>query len=67
LAAEAHVREEEESLLQDQYQAIANEDDEFIQPIQLDADQKTQETVLEAWQIEVTGVDSVALCASCQV
>lgn len=54
LAAGVRVREEEESLLQDQ--AIA-EDDEFIQPMQIDTDQKTQEDTLEAWQVEAAGVD----------
>jgi len=54
LTAGVHVREEEESLLQDQ--AIA-EDDEFIQPMQIDMDKKTQEDVLEAWQVEAGGVD----------
>ena len=57
MAAEAHVHEEEESLLQDRYQAIANEDDEFIQPMEADTDQKTQEEALEAWQVEAAGVD----------
>lgn len=54
LAAGVRVREEEESLLQDQ--AIA-EDDECIQPIQIDADKTTQDDVLEAWQVEAAGVD----------
>ncbi|KIM41143.1 hypothetical protein M413DRAFT_445857 [Hebeloma cylindrosporum] len=54
LAAGVRVRDEEESLLQDQ--AIA-EDDEFIEPIQLDNGKKTHEDLLEAWQIEAAGVD----------
>jgi hypothetical protein len=53
LAAGVRIREEE-SLLQDQ--AIA-EDEVFIQPIQTDTDSKTQEDVLEAWQVEAAGVD----------
>jgi len=53
LPAGIRVHEEEESLLQEQ--AIA-EDDEFIQPMQIDTD-KTQEDALEAWQVEAAGVD----------
>jgi len=54
LAAGVRLREEEESLLQEQ--AIA-EDDEFIQPMQIDTDKETPEDVLEAWHVEASGVD----------
>ena len=54
LAAGVRVHEEEESLLQDQ---AIDEDDEFIQPIQIDPDHKMEEEVLETWQVEAAGVD----------
>lgn len=55
LAAGVRVREEEESLIQDQ--AIV--EDEFIQTTQIEAD-KAQEDVLKAWQVEAAGVDHTA-------
>jgi len=53
LAAGVRVHEEEGPLLQDQ---AIDEDDEFIQPIQIDTDHKTEE-VLETWQVNPPGVD----------
>jgi len=54
MAAGVHVQEEAESLVHDQ---AIDEDDEFIQPMKIDTDRKTQVEVLEAWQVEAAGVD----------
>ena len=63
LAAGVRVREEEESLIQDQ--AIV-EDDEFIQTTQIETDKKAQEDVLKAWQVEAAGVDHTAHPPRCE-
>jgi hypothetical protein len=60
LAAGVRVREEEESLIQDQ--AIV--EDEVIQTTQIEAD-KAQD-VLKAWQVEAAGVDHTAHPARCE-